>query len=851
MFGVTLAQVGQAVGGRSSDLPLGSLSTASGDYLLRVTADVRCAEDLRDLFVIRRPDGTGVRLSEVARVVDTFERPITKARFNGRACVFLRVNKGVEGDAMDISRDVYAHIDREQSRLPEGVALGTNSDLSVYIRNRLTTMRDSATLGGILVLVSLLLFLNLRIAFMTALGIPISFLGGLLLAYSVGITMNMMTMFALIIVLGMIVDDAIVVGENAYRLMEEGMSPVEAAIKGTAEVGKPVLATILTTIAAFLPVLAIGGTMGQFMRPLPLIVTFCLLVSLAEAILVLPAHLAHWTSPRVRDETLGKRRWYEPLRDGYARFLELCLRWRYVTLCAAGAMTLLLVGVAVYRIPFVLFDDFESKVFSINVRTVAGTPIEETERIATEIEKVALDLPESELESSNLIAGVSYVDANRYTVGQNLAQVWVELREGTEGRRPTSEIIESLRRHFAELPDKVESIDISQPQAGPTGRAIEVAVRGPDIAVIEEITDGLMDYLAALRGVRDIHDNAEPGKREVRIRLNEAGRLLGFDEASLARELRASFEGTRFARIRRGRDDVEIVVKLPEERRGERGGLEEVLVGAPAPGIDGGKASPVPLGMIADVEETTGPALISRDDGERSVRVVADVNKREGNTAEITAALQQDYADIGDRYPGYTLEFKGEHEDAMESFAGLRIALLFAIFPIYLILGSLFRSVLQPAVIMCAIPFGLIGMILGHLAMGRVISFLSLIGLVALTGIVVNDSLILVDFANNRRRQGKGMVEALVIAGRQRFRPILLTSITTMVGLSPLALFASGQARFLQPMAITIFYGLFCSTFLILIVIPCAYAALEDVLVLVRRPIWSVRRLGRDEPLHE
>jgi multidrug efflux pump subunit AcrB len=828
-YGLSLAQVGRAVGARSSDHPLGSLAADSGDYLLRVMGEVHRAEDLRDLPVRRHPDGTTLRLAEVARVIDTFERPITKARFNGEPCVYLKVNKSSDGDAMDISRDVHAYLEGEQSRLPAGVALGTNSDLSVYIRNRLSTMRDSATLGGILVLISLLLFLNLRVALVTALGIPISFLGGLLLAYSFGISMNMMTMFALIIVLGMIVDDAIVVGENAFRLMEEGLSPVQAAIQGTAEVGKPVLATILTTIAAFLPVLAIGGTMGQFMRPLPLIVTFCLLVSLAEALFVLPAHLAHWTRPVERKEVAAPRRWYDPLRDRYVDALAFCLRWRYVTLAVTFTVTVLLIGVARYRMPFLLFDDFESKVFSINIRTAPGSSVEESEEIARGIEAVVLELPEGEFESSNMIAGVSYVDASRYSVGQNLAQVWVELREDTSGRRPTSEIIEGLRARFSVLPEGVESLDISQPQAGPTGRAIDVAVRGPRIAVLEEIAEEIQEFLASFRGVRDIHDNLEPGKREIAIRLHEAGRTLGFDEASLGAELRSAFEGTRCGRIRRGKDDVEIIVKLPEEMRERRGDLEALLVGAP------GGGSPVPLGMIAELEERPGPSVISRDGGERSVRIIADVNKQEGNTGEITARLMARYADLGDRYPGYSLEFKGEHEDAQESFQGIKIALLFALFPIYMILGSLFRSITQPAVIMCAVPFGSIGMILGHLAMGRAISFLSLIGFVALTGIVVNDSLILIDFVNNRRREGRGLTEALLTAGRQRFRPILLTTITTMVGLSPLALFASGQARFLQPMAITIFFGLCSSTVLILIVIPCAYAALEDLLATGRR----------------
>ena len=850
-FGLTLAEVGAAVRGRTTDAPLGSLESESGDYLLRIQSEVLRAEDLRDLFVIHRSDGTGVRLSEVARVTDAYERRVTKARFNGQPCVYLRVNKESRGDAIQISRDVYAYIDEVRDDFPPGTAVGTNSDLSIYVRNRLNVMRDSAIVGGVLVLISLILFLNLRIAFMTALGIPIAFLGGLLVAYGMGITMNMLTMFSLIVVLGMIVDDAIVVGENAYRLMEEGLSPMEAAIQGTAEVGKPVLATILTTIAAFLPTVMIGGTMGEFMKPLPYIVTFCLLASLLEALVVLPAHLAHWTG-HVRhpgEEGKRERRWYDGMRDAYVRALTVVIRWRYVTLSLTATVVALLLGVAVYRVPFVLFDDFESKVFSIDLRMVSGTSMQETDAVVAELERTAAGLPPSELESTNSIAGVSYTDASRFEIGQNLAQVWVELREDIEGRRATSAIIEDLRAQFSDLPPGVESIDLLQPQAGPTGRAIEISIRGPETDVLDDIAASLQEDLAGFRGTRDIHDNSQRGKREVRLRLTDAGRLMGFDEMTLANELRAAFEGQRFARVRRGRDDVEVIVKLPEELRENRGQLDRLLVGRPA--APGESSVPVPLGMLVEMVEDVGPSVISRDDGERSVRVFADVNKAEGNASDITAAIEAKYAQPGALPPGYSIEFKGEAEDTNDSFAGIQLALIISLFLIYLILGSLFRSLMQPLIIMAAIPFGLIGMVIGHVVMGRALSFMSLIGLVALTGIVVNDSLILQDFINRLRRGGMKFEEALLTAGRQRFRPILLTSITTMLGLSPLTFFASGQARFLQPMAITIFFGLLFSTFLILLVVPCLNGALQDLLVFGRRPRFLVARLVRGQPIHD
>ncbi|MEM7306952.1 MAG: efflux RND transporter permease subunit [Planctomycetota bacterium] len=843
--GLALEDVGLAVGARARSSPLGTLTTGSGDYLLRVDAEVEWADDLRRLPILRNASGQEVVLSDVARVVDTYERPVVLSRFNGEASIFLQVNKQSGGDAIDISKEVWAYIEREQDRMPPGVAIGANSDLSVYIKNRLRVMRDSATIGGILLLCALVAFLSVRVAGMTALGIPVSFLGGILIAGMLGISMNMMTMFALIIVLGMIVDDAIVVGENVFRLMEEGLSPEDAAVQGTVEVGKPVIATILTTIAAFMPLVLIGGQMGEFMRPIPVIVSLCLIASLLEALIVLPSHLAHWTGRQRASADEPARHWYDPLRDLYERALRLAFAFRWVTIVAVLFTAAFLVTYAQQRIPFVLFDDFESKVFSISLRARTGTPFAETERLTAAIEREVIGaLREGELESTNMLAGVNYADAVRSTIGQNLGQVWVELRENEGERRPTSEIIETLRERFRVPPTGIEAIEILQPQAGPTGRAIDIAIRGPDVAVLAGLADELKGRLTEFAGVRDIRDNNEPGKREVQVKLTETGRLLGFDETRIGRELRAAFEGVRYGRVRRGKDEVEIMVKLPEELRLRRGALEALRVTVP------GARDRVPIGLVAEIREADSVAVITRDGGERSVRVTADVNKTEGNTAAITAVINEEFGDVGDRFPGYSVEFKGEAEESAESMEGLVSALILAVLLIYMILGTLFSSFGQPLVIMFAIPFGLIGMVVGHTAMDRPLSFLSLIGLVALSGIVVNDSLILVEFINQELARGRSLVEAIVSGGRNRFRPILLTSITTMMGLSPLAFFASGQARFLQPMAITIFFGLACSTFLILIVIPCAYGALRDTWSLVRHPWRTLGRMWRNEPVH-
>ncbi len=845
-FGLTLVQVAEVIRAKVLDAPLGSLTTPGGDWLLRVDAEVDWAADLAALPVVARPDGALVRLSQLATVSDTFQRRLTSARYNGLPCAHLEVHKRSDSDMIDVARSVREYVASANQHMPDGMRLGTYADLSVYVKNRLAVMTESGSIGLVLVIAALLCFLDWRVAAVTVLGIPIAFLGGILLAGSAGITLNMLTMFALIVVLGMLVDDAIVVGENACRLMEEGLPPAEAAVVGTAEVGRPVVATILTSIAAFLPILMVEGTTGRFMRPLPLVVSACLAVSLFEALTILPSHLAHWGGVRAGRERAREqpvRRWYDPLRDGYARLLALALRWRYVTLTAAVAVALAVGAVARYRIPFVFFDDFESKLLYVTLRLRPDASIEETDRVARWAEERVMALPASELESVNTLLGVAATDVSNYQLAQNLAQVWVELHEGEGRTLTTAEVIETLRQALTDAPPSLDAIEIDQPQAGPAGRSIEMSVRGPDLARLAEISARLQAQLSEFAGIRDVHDNLDSGKRGVSVVLTDRGRSLGFSEALLAAELRSAFEGTTCAHLRRGSDDVEVILKLPERVRQRRSELDRLRVSTPL-------GERVPLTSVAELVEEVTPAVITHDARERSVTISADVNKAEGNAAEIAAALTRHWEEIRAGYPGYRLEPKGDVEETARSIAGLLVAGAISLAAIYVILGTLFRSFAQPLVIMFVIPFAAIGMVLGHGVMDRPITLLSLIGLLALTGVVVNDSLILVDFANRRRKTAAGLTQALVEAGRLRFRPIALTSITTMAGLSPLTFFVSGDARFLQPMAISLFYGLAVATVLILVIVPCAYAVMEDILAWVKRPRESLARARSGEPLH-
>ena len=831
--GLTLAQIGAVVAGRTREAPVGALETAEGDWLLRVRADVTQPQDLLDLPLGPDPRGAMLRLRDVAQVSNAFERELSRARFNGEPCLHMQVNKDAEADLIDLSIVVHEWLDGDRGNLPPGVQLGTNSDLSIYVRDRLAVMTESGLMGGVLVLACLLAFLDRRVALWTAVGIPVSFLGGIAIAHAAGISLNMVTMFALIVVLGMVVDDAIVVGENAFRLMEEGLAPEEAAIQGVTQVGAPVVATVLTSMAAFLPVLMLTGQAGLFMQPLPLIVSACLAISLVEALAILPAHLAKGRTRKVRAAaalTPGKapKHWYEPLRAGYVRLLKFSLTWRWSVLGAGLGLLAFVAALAQHRLPFVFFDDFESKIFYVSVRLVPDASLDDSEAVARKMEDICLTMPETDLESINTLIGVSAQNAVDYELGQNLAQVWVELREGDQRTMDATAVVQWLRNNLSDVSPLVETMQIDQPQSGVNGRAIELVLRGQDEAQVAAAAQAIQADLYGFAGVHEIRTSVRSGKRELRIKPTEAGRLMGVSEGLLVAELGTSLEGLRWARLRRGGNDLDVVVKLPETVRGDPGALGRLM-------ITTGTGARVRLKDVATWEEGSGPASLHRRDRQRSITLTADVDRTHGNARDIVSVLLERYSDLPQTHGGTTLKPLGDFDDTESSLAGLAKASLVALALIFAILGTLFRSYLQPLVIMSIVPFALVGVVVGHLIMGRDMTLLSLIGLLALCGVVVNDSLILIEFVNQRRAQGVEHMASLIEAGTLRFRPILLTSVTTMAGLTPLTFFSSGQARFLQPMAISVFFGLAAATILVLVLVPCVQACLDDLTLGAKR----------------
>ncbi len=829
-WGLTLSEVSQALGAQVHDFPAGSLETSAGAIRLRVLGEETSPERLARRPIRSFPNGAVVRLGDVAQVRSSHEKEITLGRYNGFESITLAVTKDSTGDVIDMVKAVEEIVSSEREKLPLGVSLGISSDFSIYVKNRLNTLLQSGFFGLALVLLMLWLFLDARIALMTAAGIPMAVMGGILLMSLLGITMNMLSMFAFILVLGMVVDDAIVVVENCYRYVERGMSVQEAALRGTTEVAWPVLTTVATTVVAFSSMLMIEGELGQWMSPVPKVAALTLVASLLEALAVLPSHFAEWVSPfpekSAAKTDIGRplaspNRWYSPLQRQYERLLKTAVRHRVSF--AVGAIGLLLCAGALFHsghLKFVLMPSFEAKLFFVNVEAPTHYSVNQTSKTLRQVDDAIAGLPTSELESYVTLAGASYSDQTNYKTGSHLGQVFVELVEGGARSRSTQEIKQDLREKIG-LPAGITSLDFAEPQAGPTGAAIEIRVSGDEENQLFEASRAVLAFLRAFPGVIDVKDDLLPGAREVRFLLTEEGRQLGFTEVELARQVLGAFYGDRSAILRLGRNPADLLVRNPEEARYSFALLRSLRVKTAS-------GQSVLLERVANLEESRGLAEVVRRDRKRSITITGDVTL-ETNAREVLAQVIQEFADISQKFPSVSLDYGGDQEQTRESMTSLVGALSMAFFIIYFLLAFLFRSYSQPFVVMASVPFAALGVLFGFTLIGEPISFMTSLGMLALSGVAVNDALVLMDFVNKHRRAGHGLVASVLRAGSVRMRPVLITSLTTIGGLTPLAFFSTGQAKFLAPMAKALIFGMLSATVMTLVLVPVGFLLLMDI----------------------
>ena len=874
-YEITFDEVVQAVRRSSLDLPGGSIKTEGGEILLRTKGQAYHGQEFEQLVLRTRSDGTRLMLADVSNVIDGFAETDQSARFDGIPAVLIQVFRVGDQSVLDVARTVRAYVEQTQPHMPDGITLTTWADFSTYFESRLNLLVRNGTTGLALVFLVLVLFLRFRLAFWISLGIPASFLGAIWLMPVLGSSINMISLFAFILVLGIVVDDAIVVGENIYTHQQRGKSWLQAAIDGTHEVAVPVIFAVLTTIVAFIPLLMVAGVTGKIWKIIPLVVIPTLIFSLIESQLVLPAHLSRrWRPARADGESPSMvlpgwtrfQRGFERGVDGfieniYRPGLAWALRWRYVTVSTFIAVFLLTLGLVFGGwVKFVFMPNVEADYAVAMLTMPQGTPADVTARAVAQLERSALALrkeveggrDDDQREVFRHIMGVvgeqPYRSAQRLNMGQagivfsgsNLGEVTIELVLSEQRTMSSEEIVERWRALTGPIPDAVELIYTSSLFA--PGEDINVQLAGPDIEELRRAADALKARLDTYAGVYEVADSFREGAQEIKIAITPAAEMLGLTLSDLGRQVRQGFYGEEAQRIQRGRDDVRVMVRYPTDYRRSLGDLETMRIRTPA-------GDEVPFSSVAIADIGRGPATITRVDRLRVINVTADVDTATTDTNTIVSELVDRWLpELMAEHRGLRYSFEGQQREQKESLEALIRGFMYAVIAIFALMAIPLRSYVQPLIIISAVPFGIVGAVMGHIVIGMALSILSLVGIVALAGVVVNDNLVLVDFINRSRDAGRSVFEAVHQAGAARFRPILLTSLTTFFGLLPMLMEKSVQAQFLIPMAATLGFGVMFSTFISLLLVPSLYLVLEDVKGLLGRVLGftSLELKGED-----
>ncbi len=841
-YGLTLEQISQAINNSSVDISAGNMRAAGGDILLRSKGQAYRRAEFEQIAVKTNADGSIVTLGQVAEVSDGFEEEAITTIFNGRPAAFVKVYRVGEQSALAVAGQVKDYIEQQQGSLPVGLHLEYWDDDSSILKSRLGTMLTSALEGAALVILLLALFLRPAIGFWVFLGIPVAFLGGIIVMGLTGTTLNVMSAYGFIIALGLVVDDAIVTGENVYTHMRGSESSLLASIRGTEEVAVPVTFGVLTTIAAFLPIAFVEGHMGAMFSAIPAVVIPVLLFSLIESKFVLPAHLAH---VRLNSDRAGQRgwsAWQNRFASGfeskilryYRPALLVATRHRYTTLAAfVGLLLLILALIASGWSRFVFMPNIEGETGAATLTMPVGTPFEVTHAMVGRIDAAARALQERYRDpqsGESPIRNILTVSGSGGGRGASANQGRVTFETVPVQERPqdmtVARLVDEWRELVGPLPG-AESLTFRFSMFRP-GEPIDVQLSGRSMATLSEVADKVKAQLATYSGVFDIADSLSDGKEELYIELTGQGKVLGLTRSDVVGQVGSAYKGAQAQRIQRGRDDVRVLVRLPLDERSTLDTLGNMLIETP----DGGS---VPLAHVARLTPGKGPSRITRVDGYRVLNITADVEKGSVNMTALQADLNGYLDQLMQQYPGVGYSLEGEARQQRESFDSMEAGLLAVLFGIYCLLALPLRSYFQPLVVMSVMPFGLIGAVFGHWLLGQPLSLQSVLGLMALIGVLVNDSLVLVDYCNQRRRAGEPLEIAVINAGVARFRPVFLTSMTTFLGLLPLLMERSVDAQFLVPMAISLGFGILFATVITLFLIPTNLLIAQDIRRLFRR----------------
>jgi len=838
-YQMSFAEVADALRRSSLDLAGGVLKTKEGDILLRTQGQKYRGEEFEQVLLRAESDGSRITMADVATVSDGFEESDLIGKFNGEPGVVLTVYRAGEQSILEISDQVRDYMEVKRAQLPKNIKLNIWQDRSRIFKGRMKLLIDNATIGLLLVFTILVIFLRWRLAFWVSVGIAISFMGTFWVLPYAGGSINMISMFAFVLVLGIVVDDAIIVGENIYTHNRGGDYGVQGAINGAQDVAMPVVFAVFTSVAAFMPILFLPGTSGKLWMAIPVVVIATLIFSLLESLLILPAHLSGLRSVKTNESKIAH--FFSAKQQAFANaverfiytryrpFLAFALRWRYATV--AIFLSILMIFLAILfggwlRLAF--FPKVEGDMMVATVSFAQGTHISTTEISVNKMQQAAIALKEQLRnetggeEIQNMITTVGSQPMGRTGItGGHVGEVALELVPAEYRSVSNAEIMRRWRESVGEI---LAAQKLSfKSTMGHSGPGISMELSGLNLDKLESAADALKLRLREYPGVYDVQDSFQNGKQEVQLGLKPQARDLGVNLQEMARQVRQAFYGEEVQRIQRGRDEVKVFVRYPKVDRQTLFSLENMIIRLK-------NGAEVPLLSVAEVQYNIGPSLIERIDRKRIIKVTAYVDESKTTTGQVMDDLRANYLPAFEtQFNSVKWDISGSQKDQKELIDSMINGFVLSILGIYALMAIPFRSYLQPIMVLSAVPFGLIGAIIGHMILGLDVSLLSLSGMIAVSGVVVNDNLVLVDFINRQRRRGVAVAKAIREAGAARFRPILLTSLTTFAGLTPLMLEKSVQAQFLIPMAVSLAFGVMIATVVSLILVPASYHILEDL----------------------
>ncbi|MCA9251548.1 MAG: efflux RND transporter permease subunit [Phycisphaerales bacterium] len=832
-YGVSVADVSDVIARQSVDLPAGVIETEDRDILVRFTEQRTTPQELEELIIVAGRNGAELKLRDLGRVVDLFEFKEDRINLGDQRAGLLQIKKTKNQDIIRVARSVESFLQDERERFPQ-LDIKVTQDLSRLVVDRLQMLITNGWQGMILVFLAMWMFFNIKLSFWVVMSLPVSFLGAFFFVPQFDLTINMLTMVGLLLALGLLMDDGIVIAENIASHRAKGKSPLNAAIDGVAEVAGGVFSSFVTTVSVLGPLAALEGNIGKVLKVVPIILILVLVVSLIEAFFILPAHLAHSLHASPDKPANRLRKWFdnaiEWVRERvFGRTIDMLIHWRYLWVGCVFFVFLLSAGLfAGGVVRFQAFPDLDGDLVVARLLMPAGTPFEKTESVVNQIKdglaEVNRKFKPRQPDEQDLVTTVYSrfnLNEDAFETGPHVATIFADLLTAEKRDARVDDILEEWRKSIGELPD-VQQLVLTEPSLGPAGRNIEIRFSGDDLTDLRNAAIEARDWFASFRGVSNLAVDLHEGKSEMRIRMRAGATGLGLFGRDVARQLRAAFAGVTADEFQVGPESYEIEVRLAGDARNNPADLDYFHCTLP----DGKQ---IPLDAIATIEEAVGWSRIARVNGQRTVTLRGDLDSKQTNTAQIMKLFETEFASkLHETHHGVTYTIEGETKEARVTQGSMRRGMLIGLIGVFILLSFQFRSYIEPLVVMVAIPLALVGVVWGHLMLGKDISMPSLLGFVSLAGVVVNDSILLVLFLKMRAADGTPVHEAARRASRERFRAITITSLTTMAGLTPLLFERSLQAQVLIPLAISIVFGMLASTVLVLLVIPSLYTILDD-----------------------